>query len=67
MKFYHRAHPEATTKRWRPGDPIPPAGSGIEPDPHAALARHVEAAEREQQRHRFTKRRTYRGGRKEAA
>jgi len=59
-EYNHKHH-------WRPGSPIPPANSGIEPDPHAALAKHAEAYEREQERQRFTNRRTYRGGRKEAA
>ncbi len=46
MKSYHREHSDATTKRyWRPGEPIPPAGSGIEPDAHRALERSVLTAE----------------------
>ncbi len=46
MKSYHREHSDATTKRyWRPGEPIPPANSGIDPNPHQALERSVLAAE----------------------
>jgi len=58
VKSYHREHSDATTKRyWRPGEPIPPANSGIDPDPYEARARNVEAAAREQQRQRFQTRR----------
>jgi len=46
VKSYHREHSDATTKRyWRPGEPVPPAGSGIEPNAHCALERSVLAAE----------------------
>jgi hypothetical protein len=44
VKSYHREHSDATPN-WRPGEPIPPAGSGIEPNAHHALERSVLAAE----------------------
>jgi len=53
-------HPPAENNHkthWRPGEPIPPAGSGIDPDAYEALARNAEAAEREAQRRRFQTRR----------
>jgi len=66
MKILNHPHTENNRNRyWRPGDPIPPANSGIEPNPHQALARNVEAAARDQQRQRFQTRRP--ADRREAA
>ncbi len=68
MKSYHREHSDATTKHWTPGEPIPPANSGIDPDPYEALARSAEAYERERERQRFqTRRDTRPADRREAA
>ncbi len=64
-KAYHNAAPPEYNekdqpppiRRWRPGEPIPPANSGIDPDPYEALARSAAAYERELERRRFTERR----------
>jgi len=46
MRIVNHPHTENNHKHhWRPGDPIPPAGSGIEPNAHHALERSVLAAE----------------------
>ncbi len=46
MRIVNHPHTENNHKtHWRPGEPIPPAGSGIDPDPYEALARSVLAAE----------------------
>jgi hypothetical protein len=60
VKSYHREHSDATTKRWRPGEPIPRRGSGIEPNAYEALARNAKAFEhwqQEEQRRRVADRR----------
>jgi len=63
-RIQHPPNPH-NEKIWKPGEPIPPAGSGIDPDPYDALARNAEAAARDQQRQRFQTRRP--ADRKEAA
>jgi len=63
-KPYHSA-PRRTTRNWRPGEPIPSADSGIDPDPYEALARNAEASERALERQRFQTRRP--SDRREAA
>ncbi len=57
-----RFQPKSVT--WTPGQPIP---KGHTARAWRALQAHAEEYEREQQRQRFAHRRTYRGGRKEAA
>jgi hypothetical protein len=54
MRIVNHPHTENNHKtHWRPGEPIPPAGSGIDPDPYEALARSAAAYERELERRRF--------------
>ena len=69
MRIVNHPHTENNHKpHWRPGEPIPPAGSGIDPDPYEALARNAEAYERERERQRFqTRRDTRTSDRREAA
>jgi hypothetical protein len=69
MRIVNHPHTENNHKtHWRPGEPIPPANSGIDPDPYEALARSAAAYERELERQRFqTRRDTRSANRREAA
>ena len=53
----HPASEHNSKHHWKPGEPIPPANSGIDPDPYEALARSAAAYERELERQRFQTRR----------
>ncbi len=75
MSTYHEtAPPEKTNlltvealRRWRPGEPVPPRNSGVEPDALDALRRNAAAHEMDEQRRRFNDRRQPRPADRRAA